>query len=58
MLLIGKWCKVIWMTETKFVFNMREIQTGKFYHYDIENDEKLFNWYIQASAQYNVKKST
>lgn len=45
MLLIGKWCKVIWMTETKFVFNMREIQTGKFYHYDIENDGKLFDIY-------------
>lgn len=45
MLLIEKWCKVIWMTETKFVFNMREIQTGKFYHYDIENDEKLYDIY-------------
>lgn len=45
------------MTETKFVFNMREIQTGKFYHYDNEKRWKII-WYIQASAQYNVKKST
>lgn len=33
------------MIEMKFVFNMREIQIGKFYYYDIENDEKLYDIY-------------